>query len=118
MITISIGVNGQKETVANLGRMSEKVKKAIKEEIGASALRIQASAKRRCPVRTGALRNSITVDLYGEMSAEIAPHMPYAIFVEFGTRKMRARPYMTPAAEEERPRLAKELELIVDTGLK
>lgn len=55
MITISIGVNGQKETVANLGRMSEKVKKAVKEEIGASALRIQASAKRRCPVRTGAL---------------------------------------------------------------
>jgi len=113
MITISIGVNGQKETVANLGRMSEKVKKAVKEEIGASALRIQASAKRRCPVRTGALRNSITVDLYGEMSAEIAPHMPYAGFVEFGTRKMRARPYMTPAAEEERPRLAKGLEIII-----
>jgi len=117
VITISVGVNGQQEVAIKLGRISEKVKQAIKQEIGASALRIQASAKRRCPVRTGALRNSITVDLYGEMSAEIAPHMPYAIFVEFGTRKMRARPYMTPAAEEERPRLAKELEIIVKGGI-
>lgn len=101
-MNVNIKIDGKDEVIQNINKLSAAAKKAVKEQVGKSALNIQKNAKARCPVDTGALRNSITVDFYGELSAEIAPHMPYASHVEFGTHKMTARPYMTPAAEEER----------------
>jgi len=91
-------------------KSTRKRKKKVAKQISESALNIQREAKRRCPVDTGALRNSITVDFYGDMSAQIGPHMPYAQYVEFGTRKMRAQPYLFPAYEEEKPRLMEGIE--------
>lgn len=102
--SIVLDVRGIKETIAKIDLTNTKVRKAVQEQVGKSALNIQLEAKKRCPVRTGALRNSITVDFYGVMSAQIGPHMPYAPYVEFGTRKMPAKPYLFPAFEEERPK--------------
>ena len=102
--SVVIDVRGTKETLAQIDLRNKKVRKAVQEQVGKSALNIQREAKKRCPVDTGALRNSITVDFYGEMSAQIGPHMPYAPYVEFGTRKMPAKPYLFPAFEEERPK--------------
>lgn len=107
---ITFSVAGEKEVIGNLSRLKTVAKRAVKEQIGKSALNIQKGAKQRCPVDTGALRNSITVEYYGDTSAEIAPHMPYAAYVEFGTKKQAAQPYMVPAAEEERPNLIKGIE--------
>lgn len=48
------------------------------------------------PVDTGALRASIVAEASGgEWSVDAT--QPYAGFVEFGTSKMRAQPFMTPA---------------------
>jgi HK97 gp10 family phage protein len=38
---------------------------------------------------------------------------PYAIYVEFGTSRMAARPHLKPAAEAEAPKLKKKLEAVV-----
>jgi len=104
MAKVTLEVRGVKETLVKINLANSRVRKAVQEQIGKSALNIQFGAKKRCPVRTGALRNSITVDFYGIMSAQIGPHMPYAPYVEYGTRKMRAQPYLFPAFEEERPK--------------
>ena len=37
----------------------------------------------------------------------VGPTTEYAPFIEFGTWKMRARPFMVPSAEKERPRVEK-----------
>lgn len=103
--SVVIDVRGVKEVVAKIDLTNARVRKAVQEQVGKSALNIQLGAKKRAPVRTGALRNSITVDFYGALSAQIGPHMPYAPFVEFGTRKMTARPFLFPAFEDERPKL-------------
>ena len=51
-------------------------------------------------VRTGRLRNSITyaVDT-NEPAVYIGSNVEYAPYVELGTSKMRARPFLKPAAE-------------------
>lgn len=36
------------------------------------------------------------------LKVEVSSNAPYAAFLEFGTSKMAARPYMLPAAEKER----------------
>jgi HK97 gp10 family phage protein len=82
---------------------------------------IQQAAQGYCPVDTGALRDSITVDVNeggSTVTATVGPHMPYAEYVEYGTGRrgdpsapyahveswagMTARSYMRPAIDESR----------------
>ena len=60
---------------------------------------IQGEARRRAPVRTGNLRNSITIELQDAWHALIGPAAEYGIHVELGTYRMRAQPYLGPAVE-------------------
>ena len=66
------------------------------EIIGGKA---ESYAKALCPVDTGRLRNSITHQQYYENTEIIGTNVEYAPYVELGTRKMAARPYLRPAAE-------------------
>jgi HK97 gp10 family phage protein len=64
------------------------------------ALKVDAAAKRLCPVDTGRLRGSITNQLGrdGEgLFALVGSDVDYAIFVELGTRHAPAQPYLRPA---------------------
>lgn len=56
-------------------------------------------AKDMTPVRTGNLRDSINNRPSGKHGQEIGTKVEYAGYVELGTRKMRAQPYLRPAAE-------------------
>ena len=55
---------------------------------------------------TGYLANNINnvFDLDG-LGASVESRAEYSSFLEFGTRKMTARPFMHPAAEENRPQI-------------
>lgn len=102
---IKVEIKGLDKAIATLNRMNLVAEQRVREQVAESALNVQRGAKERCPVRTGALWNSITVDFYQDgLTAEIAPHMPYAPYVEFGTTRMPAKPYLFPAWEEERPK--------------
>ena len=48
-------------------------------------------------VRTGNLRASIRGVVTNTLRADLRATVTYAGFVEYGTRRMRARPYLTPA---------------------
>jgi HK97 gp10 family phage protein len=50
-----------------------------------SAQRVQSEAQTRAPVRSGRLRNSISIRYNGPLSATIGPQVPYAAYQEFGT---------------------------------
>ena len=67
-----------------------------------TALKVEVDAKNFCPVDTGVLKGSIEADV-GEFYATIAPNTDYAAYVEFGTYKMAAKPYMLPAADINAP---------------
>ena len=98
--------------------MSPRAQAAAQE----SAELIQGIAQGYCPVDTGALQASITIDpaKVGDASVTVSvgPHMPYASYVEYGTGQrgdpsapyahvstwpgMEAQPYMRPALDEAR----------------
>ena len=56
-------------------------------------------AKRLCPVDTGRLRNSITHTTRSEPGpvAYIGTNVEYAPYVELGTSRTKAQPYLRPA---------------------
>ncbi len=70
--------------------------------------KIIAEAKRICPIDTGQLRSSIQI--YDENTAkatvQLAANTSYAAFVEWGTSRMKAQPYMRPAVQKFSPRWA------------
>lgn len=62
---------------------------------------IVTDAKRRAPIRTGKLRESIRRAGSG-LHATVEVGVPYASYVEYGTSRMGARPYLWPAVEQAR----------------
>lgn len=71
---------------------------------------MQNTAHEICPRASGRLADSIKLELTdGEMTAEVAPHMNYAAYVEYGTRFMDAQPYMRPAYMQESARFKADL---------
>ena len=67
----------------------------------------QASRPGEAPHRqSGRLRDSIFVRLGKDgLSAEVGTDLPYGRDLEFGTRRMAARPWLQPAVEAAKPRI-------------
>ena len=51
-------------------------------------------------VDTGRLRNSITHALDGTKAVHIGTNVEYAPYIEAGTSRMKARPFLRPAIED------------------
>lgn len=97
VVSISVGFNRFPEIAA---AMPEQTKKVVKQ----TAFNVEAYAKSVVHVETGNLKNSITTEFEDDgLTAIVAPHTEYAAYVEFGTRRSSAYPYMTPAAERNGP---------------
>lgn len=52
--------------------------------------------------QTGDLSRSITVKSKEIGTAQIGPNVPYGVWLEFGTTKMAARPFVRPVAADKR----------------
>lgn len=87
----------------NLPKIAAKLPDVANAIVRKAAFDVEGHAKTVVPVDTGKLKNSIATEFPSRTSAVIAPHTEYAIYVEYGTRRQRAKPYMRPAAEKVAP---------------
>lgn len=77
--------------------LSDAVERAL-TRIGLAA---EGYAKKKCPVDTGNLRNSITHEVVqSEKAVYIGTNVEYAAYVELGTVRTKAKPYLKPAVTE------------------
>ena len=63
-------------------------------------IRVERIAKKLCPVDTGRLRSSITHALGRDSRSiycDVGTDVEYAPYVEFGTSRQGAQPYLRPA---------------------
>lgn len=63
---------------------------------------------------TGVLASNIETIQAEPLKVLVSSNAPYAAPLEFGTSKMAARPYMRPALQKNRDRIAKRLAAAVD----
>lgn len=92
------------DVIRELGISASDAIDAASDEIKNTALSIERNAKQRTPVDTGRLRGSIQSQFsesMGGVQADIGTNVEYANFIEYGTRKMAARPFLNPAFDEE-----------------
>jgi HK97 gp10 family phage protein len=139
---IKVKLEGLEKSIRNLNSWeTEKIRK-VANQFDRSALAVEKNAKLKAPVDMGRLRSDIQkkvtkTDHNRVVSAEVFNTVKYAPFVEFGTgalvevpaeqqeyalqfkgktgrvRNGRARPYLFPAFEQERPILIQKLEEIL-----
>lgn len=83
--------------VDNSALVKDGLKSAFARALERIGLQAEGYAKDLCPVDTGNLRNSITHTSDGK-AAYIGTNVEYAPYVELGTRRMAAQPYLKPAA--------------------
>ena len=66
-----------------------------------TANQIEIDAKEICPVDTGALQRSIRHETDTmHLKADIGSDLEYCLYVEEGTRKMQAQPFLKPSLYE------------------
>ena len=105
-VTVSVDKNGM-----------TKIREALKRGLKMVGMQAESYAKDLCPVKTGNLRNSISHairDEGGTVELGVGSNVEYAPYVELGTVKMSARPYLRPAAENHTP----EYKAVVESCMK
>jgi HK97 gp10 family phage protein len=103
-VKVSLNIEGVEEFQQAIQIFDSAMQRQVHEQLEKWAIEIREYARSLAPVRTGYLRSSIYAKIE-EWVAEIGAEAAYAMFVEFGTRYMQARPYLYPAIQEYLPQL-------------
>lgn len=89
--------------------IEEKVTAAAKAAVDETTRATAEQAQQRVPVLTGQLRNSIRAEPASTgplITGRVVAGMPYALFVELGTSRSPAQPYLRPSADAENTKLS------------
>lgn len=101
--------------------MSEGVERALRSAVFEGCTIVHESATRIVPVRTGNLKGSLSVDVQSQPGAalgRVGTNVEYAPYVEFGTDRMDARPYLRPALDENQERIRKKMQEAIKRELR
>lgn len=88
-----------------LRRLPTLAKEAAQKVMDVTAFNVARGAQARAPVRTGALKRGIQWQSRPRMTRAVVGVVPTAFhwrYLEYGTVKITARPFIRPAAEAEK----------------
>lgn len=98
-----------------LPNLDKAIKAEVLVELRSTAAAVRDAARATVPVRTGALQRSIRYHVDGATgNFTVSAGMFYAGFVEWGTRFMAARPYLTPAYYQYVPQMLPRIKAIIE----
>ena len=83
-----------------LSCLCEQYPEAVKQAMANVAQDILATANTLVPVRTGYLKSTIAIEQPSNFQLKVKATAPYAYYVEFGTKKMSARLFLTNSVNQ------------------
>ena len=102
MASTTVSVRGDKRLARQLAKLQAQTTEIAADTLKAWGKDVQDTARRRVPVLSGALRKGITVRVQrAAMTASVGTHTGpfYGVFVENGTSRQNAQPFLFPAAK-------------------
>lgn len=105
-------------TFNKLPGLGPAVRSACSDVVRKATFDVEADAKVRAPVDTGALKASIQGKMIGPLTGEIVCGVSYGIFQEYGTVNQAGAPFLTPAVEMMREPFVKAIGAVVERTLK
>ena len=124
-----MNVKGTKELIQKLKQIPKELDRDIDAILEKNAADIQDDAQKKAPVGTptstgikgylgGTLQQSILAQKVAKKTWTISTKLNYAIFVEIGTRFMRAQPFLIPAFFKGRSKFVDDLENLIKKKVK
>ncbi len=106
-------IEGEEKVIARLKVISVTAKNDIEQALINSALIVERDAKIKVPVDTGRLRSSLSheTENFGtdNPTVTVGTNVEYGPYVEFGTSRQSAKPYLYPALIENKAKILKEI---------
>ena len=99
-------------------KVIQSVENAKRGGLEAASLIVEADATLRAPVDTGNLRSSITHKVVSDEEARVGTNVDYSPWVEGGTHKMAAQPFLRPALDNNKARIEKMIGDVIRKALK
>src|SRR3990172_357570 len=119
-MSVQITVESEGDIIRLMQTLPPEVFQRVQQVLQNGAVRLAERARELAPVRTGHLMASIKADTGERTESEAAfdpvqvvADTPYASFIEFGTSKMRAQPFLGPAAEQVEPEILEEVDSVL-----
>lgn len=100
---MAVKIKGLGSLQVKLTKLDPLTRSAVTTGVLKAAAKVEGDAKSRSPVDTGALRSSINTSgrsLPNGATAEVNTNLEYAPYVEFGTSRQKAQPYLQPALQK------------------
>ena len=96
-----IAVHGMVLDTKLLDKITAEVRPQASAIVEKYGFAVTDAAAKNAPLDTGALRSSITSEskMTGDLTFMVSDGVEYGVFQEFGTSRMAAQPFMTPAIE-------------------
>ena len=123
MIEVSIKIKNIEEVRRDFKNLGINLRKAIANTLKEAAEVVKGEAISLVRMRSGKTRRSIesAVDIRGAMTAYVGTDWFVGRFLEQGTKKMRAYPFLRPAVEKSENRIRMALvdnlnEAVIKTG--
>ena len=114
-IKVSCNIQGIREFQVALHTFESTMQRYVHAKLVSWAEDVKTEAMRRAPVKTGHLRSSI-YSLVKDWVVNIGAEATYALFVEVGTRYLRARPYLYPSVQLYLPQLEQAISEAIDAA--
>lgn len=114
-IKVSCNIQGIREFQAALHTFDSTMQRYVHAKLASWAEDVKTEAMRRAPVKTGHLRSSI-YSLVKDWVVNIGAEATYALFIELGTRYLRARPYLYPSIQQYLPQLEQAISEAIDAA--
>lgn len=112
---VTVAVNGQEALLRQLEHVTSRLHQVVREAVEESAKAVVDGTKRRVHVDTGNLKRSVKV-YPAHIGANIKLDIgwkdrtdQYALWQEFGTRAMPARPALGPAFNQEKRKIVRRI---------
>jgi HK97 gp10 family phage protein len=129
---LKVDIVGVEEALARVSKFDVETRIAVRKQVRRSANRLRKNMQGRVPVKSGNLKKSIRAKYDSDqLGANVGPTRPggsHAHLVEFGHRLVTkdgrsighvpAHPFITPAAEEERPKYISEMKQAIRGAVK
>lgn len=115
---VKVQWKGMSEVLGKFANANSNIKSNLGIALKNNAEEIKRSAVGSAPVDTGFLKSNINTSYPSDLKAEIKAGATYAGYVEYGTRKMAAQPFMRPAIEKQQSKMQKDFRDAVTRAFK
>ena len=104
-MSLTYRMKGLDRFIRSVELKPKEAQKAVNAELARSSYRVERLARVNAPVDTGWLRSQIYAEEQKLLYHKVISPALYSVYLELGTRKMAAQPFMDPALRAEWPRL-------------